>query len=51
VTIKKARATLSHSGFTGISGNHLDRLVTELAEPFGRRRRRDGRGTWPFKVI
>jgi hypothetical protein len=34
VTIKKARAALSHSVFTGISRNHLDRLVTELAEPF-----------------
>jgi hypothetical protein len=55
VSIKKARAALSHSVFTDISRNHLDRLVAELAEPFaaagegrlygrrgGRRRRR-----WP----
>jgi hypothetical protein len=34
VTIKTARAALSHSAFTGISRNHLDRLVAELAEPF-----------------
>jgi hypothetical protein len=55
VTIKKARAALSHSVFTGISRNHLDRLVAELAEPFaaareGRlHRRRGGRGRlrWP----
>jgi len=31
VTIKKARAALSHSVFTGVSRNHLDRLVAELA--------------------
>jgi hypothetical protein len=55
VTIKKARAALSHSVFTGISRNHLDRLVAELAEPFaGARegwlhRRRGGRDRlrWP----
>jgi hypothetical protein len=55
VTIKKARAALSHSVFTGISRNHLDRLVTELAEPFaaareGRLHRRRGdrdRHRWP----
>jgi hypothetical protein len=34
VTIKTARAALSHSAFTGISRNHLDRLVAELAGPF-----------------
>jgi hypothetical protein len=34
VTIKKARAALSHSVFTGISRNHLHRLLTELTEPF-----------------
>jgi hypothetical protein len=34
VTIKQARADLSHSVFTGISREHLDRLVAELAEPF-----------------
>jgi DDE superfamily endonuclease/Helix-turn-helix of DDE superfamily endonuclease len=34
VSIKKARAALSHSVFTGISRNHLDRLICELAEPF-----------------
>jgi hypothetical protein len=34
VTIKLARADLSHSVFTGISREHLDRLVAELAEPF-----------------
>jgi hypothetical protein len=34
VTIKNTRAALSHSVFTGISRNHLDPLVTELAEPF-----------------
>jgi hypothetical protein len=34
VTIKKARAALSHSAFTGISRNHLDRLVGELAGPY-----------------
>jgi hypothetical protein len=49
VTIKTARAALSHSAFTGISRNHLDRLVTELAGPYdGARegrlyRRRGGR--------
>ena len=50
-----ARAALSHSVFTGISRNHLDRLVTELAEPFhhareGRLHRRRGerdRHRWP----
>jgi hypothetical protein len=55
VTIKKARAALSHSVFTGISRNHLDRLVAELAEPFhaareGRLYRRRGgrdRRRWP----
>lgn len=54
MTIKKARAALSHSVFTGISRNHLDRLVAELAEPFaaareGRLHRRRGRGRrrWP----
>lgn len=55
MTIKKARATLSHSVFTGISRNHLDRLVTELAEPLhaareGRLHRRRGdraRHRWP----
>jgi len=55
VTIKKARAALSHSVFTGISRNHLDRLVAELAEPFasareGRLHRRRGgrdRHRWP----
>jgi hypothetical protein len=55
VTIKKARAALSHSVFTGISRNHLDRLVTELTEPFaaareGRLHRRRGnrvRHRWP----
>jgi hypothetical protein len=34
VWIKKARAALSHPAFTGISRNHLDRLVAELADPF-----------------
>ena len=34
MTIKTARAALSHSAFTGISRNHLDRLVAELAGPF-----------------
>ena len=55
MTIKKARAALSHSVFTGISRNHLDRLVAELADPFaaareGRlHRRRGGRDRlrWP----
>jgi hypothetical protein len=55
VTIKKARATLSHSVFTGISRNHLDRLVTELTEPFAaarearlhRRRGERDRHRWP----
>lgn len=55
MTIKKARAALSHSVFTGISRNHLDRLVAELAEPFaaareGRLHRRRGdrdRHRWP----
>ncbi|WBC14900.1 transposase [Micromonospora sp. WMMA1998] len=55
MSIKKARAALSRSVFTGISGNHLDRLVAELAEPFGAARegrlhRRHGerdRHRWP----
>jgi hypothetical protein len=55
VTIKKARAALSNSVFTGISRNHLDRLVTELAGPFAAaregwlHRRRGGRDRrrWP----
>ena len=55
MTIKKARAALSHSVFTGISRNHLDQLVAELAEPFatareGRLHRRRGdrdRHRWP----
>jgi DDE superfamily endonuclease/Helix-turn-helix of DDE superfamily endonuclease len=55
VTIKKARAALSYSVFTGISRNHLDRLVAELAEPFAAARegrlhsRRGGRDRhrWP----
>ena len=53
MTIKKARAALSHSVFTGISRNHLDRLVAELAEPFaaareGRLHRRGRRRhRWP----
>jgi Helix-turn-helix of DDE superfamily endonuclease len=53
VTIKKARAALSHSVFTGVSRNHLDRLVAELAGPFaaareGRlHRRRGSRHRWP----
>jgi hypothetical protein len=55
VTIKTARATLSHSVFTGISRNHLDRLVTELAAPFAaarearlhRRRGERDRRRWP----
>jgi hypothetical protein len=55
VSIKKARAALSHSAFTGISRNHLDRLVTDLAGPFaaareGRLYRRRGgreRRRWP----
>ncbi len=55
MTIKKARAALSHSVFTGVSRNHLDRLVAELAEPFaaareGRLHRRRGsrdRRRWP----
>jgi hypothetical protein len=34
VTIKTACTALSHSAFTGISRNHLDRLVAELAAPF-----------------
>jgi hypothetical protein len=34
VTIKTARAALSHSACIGISRNHLDRLVAELADPF-----------------
>ena len=34
MTIKTARAALSHSAFTGISRNHLDRLVAELAAAF-----------------
>lgn len=52
MTIKKARAALSHSAFTGISRNHLDRLLAELAEPFkaareGRlHRRRGNRGRY-----
>jgi hypothetical protein len=55
VTIKKARAVLSHSVFTGVSRNHLDRLVAELVGPFtaareGRLHRRRGgrdRHRWP----
>jgi DDE superfamily endonuclease len=54
VTIKTARAALSHSAFTGISRNHVDRLVAELADPFeaareGRLYRRRGgrRRRWP----
>jgi DDE superfamily endonuclease len=55
VTIKKARAALSHSVFTGVSRNHLDRLVAELGEPFAaaregwlyRRRGDRGRHRWP----
>jgi hypothetical protein len=55
VSIKTARAALSHSAFTGISRNHLDRLVAELAEPFAAtretrlHRRRGGRARrrWP----
>ncbi|NJC69993.1 hypothetical protein HC031_09760 [Planosporangium thailandense] len=55
MSIKKARAALSHSVFTGISRNHLDRLVAELAEPFHTARegrlhpRRGGRDRqrWP----
>src|SRR5919204_386767 len=47
VWTKWARAALSHSAFTGISRNHLDRLVVELADPFdshreGRLHRRRG---------
>lgn len=34
MSIKKARAALSHSVVTGVSRNHLDRLVRELAAPF-----------------
>jgi hypothetical protein len=34
VSIKKARAALSHCVFTGLTRNHLDRLVAELAAPF-----------------
>ena len=34
MSIKKARAALSHSVFTGLTRNHLDRLVAELAAPF-----------------
>ena len=53
--IKKARAALSHPAFTGISRNHLDRLVAELADPFaaareGRLHQRRGgrqRHRWP----
>ena len=55
MTIKTARAALSHSVFTGISRNHLDQLVIELAGPFtaareGRLHRRRGgrdRRRWP----
>jgi hypothetical protein len=54
VTIKTARAALSHSVFAGISRNHLDRLVAELAEPFQAaregwlyRRRGGQRRRWP----
>lgn len=54
MTIKKARAALSNSVFTGISRNHLDRLVTELAGPFAAaregwlyRRRGGRRRRWP----
>ncbi len=39
MTIKEARAALSHSVFTGISRNHLDRLVAELAAPFAAARK------------
>jgi hypothetical protein len=55
VTIKKARAALSHCVFTGVSRNHLDRLVVELAVPFqeareGRLyRRRGGRDRWRYR--
>lgn len=41
MSIKKARAALSHSVFTGVTRNHLDRLVAELAGPF--RAAREGR--------
>jgi hypothetical protein len=34
VSTKTARAALSHSAFTEISRNHLDRLVAELADRF-----------------
>lgn len=55
MTIKTARAALSHSVFTGISRNHLDRLVIELAAPFAaarearlhRRRGERDRRRWP----
>jgi hypothetical protein len=47
VTIKTARAALSNSVFTGISRNHLDQLVTELAEPFTR----PGRGGCTAAVV
>ncbi|GAB3328371.1 hypothetical protein GCM10027452_00110 [Micromonospora halotolerans] len=55
MSIKKARAALSHSVFTGVARNHLDRLVAELADPFhaareGRLYRRRGgrdRRRWP----
>ena len=55
MSIKTARAALSHSVFTGVSRNHLDRLVGELAQPFaaareGRLYRRRGgrdRYRWP----
>ncbi|WP_262285538.1 hypothetical protein [Micromonospora sp. MA102] len=55
MSIKKARAALSHSVFTGVARNLLDRLVAELADPFhaareGRLYRRRGgrdRRRWP----
>jgi hypothetical protein len=55
VSIKTARAALSYSAFTGISRNHLDRLVDELAAPFAtaredrlhRRRGNQDRRRWP----
>jgi hypothetical protein len=55
VSIETARAALSCSAFTGISRNHLDRLVEELATPFAaarevrlyRRRGNQQRRRWP----
>jgi hypothetical protein len=49
VTIKTTHAALSHSVFTAISRNDLDRLVVELAGPYdaareGRLYRRRGGG-------